>query len=199
MLRHYIETAKQHSPLLNDYRNRIQIEQAELLRLKALYTRSRLEANGDYLFVPVLVRDGENVSFRWNAQDAADYYGYDLGESSGHLHAGVTWSQPLLGRAAYKTAREQSQINVKTALNNIRLEENQLERAVTEQYLLCLLDQTQIAFADSIGSLLERQAGMVRQLVRNGMAKQSDMHLLAIEREKMRKCAFPPCSHTTCI
>lgn len=184
MLRHYIETAKQHSPLLNDYRNRIQIEQAELLRLKALYTRSRLEANGDYLFVPVLVRDGENVSFRWNAQDAADYYGYDLGESSEHLHAGVTWSQPLLGRAAYKTAREQSQINVKTALNNIRLEENQLERAVTEQYLLCLLDQTQIAFADSIGSLLERQTGMVRQLVRNGMAKQSDMHLLAIEREK---------------
>ena len=50
------------------------------------------------------------------------------------------------------------------ARNHIRLEENQLERAVTEQYLLCLLDQTQIAFADSIDALLRRQTSLVRQL-----------------------------------
>ena len=50
------------------------------------------------------------------------------------------------------------------ARNHIRLEENQLERAVTEQYLLCLLDQTQIVFADSIDALLKRQTSLVRQL-----------------------------------
>ena len=78
----YLEAAKQYSPLLHDYRNQLQIEQAELRRLKALYTRLRLELNGDYLFVPVLTKDGGQTSFRWNAQDATDYYGYDLGESS---------------------------------------------------------------------------------------------------------------------
>ena len=54
----YVEAAKQYSPLLHDYRNQLQIGQAELRRLKALYTRSRLELNGDYLFVPVLTKDG---------------------------------------------------------------------------------------------------------------------------------------------
>ncbi len=119
----YIKAAKQYSPLLHDYRNQLQIEQAELRRLKALYTRSRLELNGDYLFVPVLTKDGGQTSFRWNAQDATDYYGYDLGESSGHLHAGA------------------------------------------------------------IDALLKRQTSLVRQLARNGLARQSDLYLLAIERE----------------
>ena len=132
----YVEAAKQYSPLLHDYRNQLQIEQAELRRLKTLYTRSRLELNGDYLFVPVLTKDGGQTSFRWNAQDATDYYGYDLGESSGHLHAGATWTQPLLGHSSYKVAQEQSRINMDMARNHIRLEENQLERTVTEQYRL---------------------------------------------------------------
>lgn len=54
----YIETAKANSPLFKDYRNQLQIGQAELQQLKAMYTRSRLELNGDYLFVPILVREG---------------------------------------------------------------------------------------------------------------------------------------------
>ena len=49
-LHYYIETAKENSPLIADYRNRTEIEQAELERLKAMYTHSRLEVNGDYLF-----------------------------------------------------------------------------------------------------------------------------------------------------
>ena len=151
--------------------------------MKALYTHSHLELNGEYLFVPVLVKDGGKTAFRWNAQDATDYYGYDLGESSGHLHAGVTWTQPLLGNSSFKVAQEQSGINIEIARNRIRMEEKQLERMVTEQYLICLLDQTQTAFAASVDSLLRRQTGIVRRLAESGLAKQSDLHLLAIEQE----------------
>lgn len=179
----YIETAKQNSPLLNDYRNRIESERAELDRLKAMYRHSRLEVNGDYLFVPIISSDGGRTSFRWNAQDASDYYGYDLGESSGHLHAGMTWIQPLLGNSSYKAAREQSRINTEIARNNIRIEKHQIERLVTEQYLLCMLDQAQISYADSIGALILRQDKIVRRLVENGMARKSDLELLAIEQE----------------
>lgn len=182
-LSYYVETAKQNSPLLNDYRNQVQIKQDELQRLKAMYRHSRLEVNGDYLFVPIVSKDGGRTSFQWNARDAVDYYGYDLGESSGFLHAGVTWTQPLLGNTSYKMAQEQSRINTEIARNHIRLEEHQLERAVTEQYLLCLLDQTQTAFADSVGAVLVRQEAIVRRLVENGLAKESDLRLLAIEQE----------------
>ena len=51
----YIKTAQRNSPLLNDYRNQMRMEQDELQRLKAMYRHSRLEVNGDYLFVPSIV------------------------------------------------------------------------------------------------------------------------------------------------
>lgn len=182
-LHYYIETAKENSPLIADYRNRTEIEQAELERLKAMYTHSRLELNGDYLFVPIVSKDGGRAAFKWNARSATDYYGYDLGESSGSFHAGATWTQLLLGRSSYKVAQEQAKINTDMANNRIRMEEHQLERSVTEQYLLCLLDKAQIAFTDSVGTVIEHRIEIVQKLVENGLSKQSDLHLLMIERE----------------
>lgn len=179
----YIEAAKQNSPLINDYRNQAQIEQAELQRLEAMYRHSRLEVNGDYLFVPIISKDGGQTSFKWNAQNATDYYGYDLGESSGHLHAGLKWTQPLLGGSSYKAAQEQTRINQELVSHHIHMEEHQLERSVTEHYLLCLLDLTQINFADSINAVLGHQTNIVRQLMKSGMAKQSDLNLLVAEKE----------------
>lgn len=182
-LHYYIETAKENSPLITDYRNQTEIEQAELERLKAMYTHSRLELNGDYLFVPIISKDGGRAAFKWNARSATDYYGYDLGESSGSFHAGATWTHPLLGRSSYKAAQEQAQINMDIANNHIRMEEHQLERSVTEQYLLCLLDKAQIDFTDSVGTVIGRRMEIVQKLVENGLSKQSDLNLLVIEKE----------------
>lgn len=182
-LHYYIEAAKENSPLIKDYRNQLAMQQAELQRLKAMYVHSHLELNGDYLFVPVISKVGGQTTFEWNAQDGTDYYGYDLGESSGHLHAGIAWTQPLLGGASYRVARQQAEIDEEITRNRIRMEEHGLERSVTEQYLLCLLDKIQIGFADSVAALLDRQIGVVRKLVSNGMSKQSDLRLLQIERQ----------------
>ena len=181
-LHYYIEKAKANSPLIKDYKNQASMQDAELHRLKALYTHSRLEMNGDYLFVPIVSKDEGKTAFKWNAQDGTDYYGYDLGESSGHLHAGVAWTKPLLGGHAYKAAQQQAAINENIVNNSIRIEEHQLERAVTEQYLICMLDRIQTDYADSIATLLGKQTSIVKKLVRSGMAKQSDEKLLLIEQ-----------------
>ena len=182
-IHYYVETAKKNSPLITDYRNRTEIEKTELARLKAMYIHSRLELNGDYLFVPIISKDGGQTAFKWNAQSATDYYGYDLGESSGSFHAGATWTQPLLGGSSYKVAQEQAKINTDMANNRVRMEEHQLERSVTEQYLLCLLDKAQIDFTDSVGTVIEHRIDIVRKLVENGLYKQSDLNLLMIEKE----------------
>ena len=182
-IHYYIETAKKNSPLIADYRNQTEIERSELERLKAMYMHSRVELNGDYLFVPIISKDGGQTAFKWNARSATDYYGYDLGESSGSLHAGATWTKPLLGRSHYKVAQELAKINTDMAYNRIRMEEHQLERSVTEQYLLCLLDKSQMDFTDSVEAIIDRQTDIVRRLADNGLAKQSDLKLLAAERE----------------
>lgn len=185
-LPYYIEAAHNNSPLIQDYRNRKEIQRQEQLRLKALYTRSKIELNGDYLFVPVVSKDKGKTSFEWNAQDGNDYYGYDLGQSSGHLQAGATWTQPLLGNSAYRVAKEQTNVEMDIMNNNIRLEKHQLERTVTEQYLLCLLDRKQIALADSTADLLAQQERVIRKLAASGLAKLSDLHLLQIEQNANR-------------
>lgn len=182
-LHDYVATAIQNSPLIKDYHNQTAITQAELQRLKALYTRSRMELNGDYLFVPVIDTDGSSPSFQWNAQNGTDYYGYDLGESSGHLHSGITWTKPLLGKPSYKLAEEQAKINTDMAKNHIRMEKHQLERTVAEQYMLCVLDRSNIDFTDSIAIILDHQTTIIRRLLKNGLAKQSDLNLLSAQRE----------------
>ena len=72
------------------------------------------------------------------------------------------------------------------------MEEHQLERSVTEQYLLCLLDKAQIDFTDSVGTVIEHRIEIVRKLVANGLSKQSDLNLLMIEQELMPNCIPPP-------
>ena len=119
-------------------------------------------------------------------------------QDSGYFHAGVTWTQPLLGKSSYKAAREQAMINEDLANNHIRVEKHQLERFVTEHYLLCLLDKIQIHFADSVASLLEKQIRTVQKLSENGMAKQSDVRLLLIEQQSNAetRTAFRQSYHT---
>lgn len=186
-LNYYIDKAQLNSPLIKDLHGQTAMQQAELDRLKDMYTHSRLEVNGEYLFVPIISQDNGKTSFKFNAHDATDYYGYDLGESSGHLYAGIQWTQPLLGGAHYAAAKEQTSINQAIASNRIRMEQHQLQRSVTEQYLLCMHDRALLAFADTTLSLLARQEAVVSRLKDAGLLKQSDLQLLQIERENNRQ------------
>lgn len=135
-LEDYLDSARRNSPLIKEYAGQKEIAASERQRLKAFYMHSKAEVNGDLLFVPIVSLDCGGASFKWNAHDAVDYYGYDLGESSGYLHGGVTWTKPLLGGGLYKVAEEQADLDGERASNEIRLEGHSLERLVTEHYLL---------------------------------------------------------------
>lgn len=178
-----IDTAMAKSALLSDYAYKIEGQAVEQEWLRAVYMRSQVEVTGEWLFVPVVARDGGKMAFLWNAQSGTDYYGYDLGESSGHLHAGIQWTQPLLGTFAYKA--ERSQVDAQTAVlqHQARMERHQLERTVAEQYLLCLLSRAQVACADTIDSLLTQRTAVLERMAESGLAKQSDVRLLRIEQQ----------------
>lgn len=195
-LQRYITAAKQYSPAARDNRLQAAAEQAGLQRLKAMYTHPKTVLNADLLTVPIVSKDGKNAAVKWDAQDATYYYGLDLGESSSHLHAMITLTQPLLGQASYKAAKESAQINIQKTDERIRLEEHLLERAVTEKYLLCLLAKTQAQYADSAASLLARLETATARLAEKGMARTTDARLLQIERktfEDARDAALHAC------
>lgn len=182
MLEYYIEYAKENSPLINDYKNQYKVSEYEAQRLKAFYTQSKLEVNGNLLFVPIVSKDNGNARFQLTPQNAVDYYGYDQGVSSGNLQAGLTWTQPLFASSSYKAVHQQALVTQDINLNNIQLQGHELQRLVTDQYILCLLDKQKIAFADSILIILNEQENVIQKLAQSAIMKQSDYNLIKIEK-----------------
>lgn len=182
-LDYYISKALENSPLLMDEHNQTSILDNEKLYLRNVYTHAQTLLTGNYLFVPIVETDHGKTSFKWNAQSASNYYGYDLGVSNGNLQYGVTWTKPLLGKSVYQAA--ESQINVQRDMlkNNIRLNRHDIERNVIDQYVLCMLDRDQIDFADTISRILATQADLITRLAYVGQAKQSDLQMIIIEQK----------------
>lgn len=181
-LDYYISKALQNSPLQLDKHNQTAMLDDEKQYLMNVFTHAQTLLSGNYLFVPIIEKNDGTNTFRWNAQSANDYYGYDLGVSNGSLQVGVTWAKPLLGKSVYEAAESQINIQQDILNNNIRLNSHDIERNVIDQYILCLLDKRQIEFSDSISLLLERQASFIFKLACAAQAKQSDIEIIRIEQ-----------------
>lgn len=181
-LEYYIEYAKENSPLINEYKNQCKVSEYEAQRLKAFYTQSQIDVNGNLLFVPIVSKDNGKTRFELTPQNAVDYYGYDQGVSSGNLQAGLTWTQPLLSASSHKAAQQQAAVTRDINLNNIQLQEHELHRLVTDLYILCLLDKQKIAFADSLLLILNDQENVIQKLTQSAIMKQSDYKLIGIEK-----------------
>lgn len=180
-LSYYIEQALCNSPLLNELRNTKQKNSFELQRLKATYKGLRLQAYGDFIFVPVVSNDNGKPTLLWNAPTPTKYYGYDTGQVSSELQAGVTLTKSLTGGTIYKAEQNRMHTLDMAAENDIILNRHELERAVTDQYILCLLDLGQINFIDSLKESVQLQYNIVKKMAEHGLAKSSDMQLLEIE------------------
>lgn len=182
-LSYYIVSAKDASPLLKDYNNQKRMSENERERLKVLYGRAVYEVSGSYLLVPTIAVNHGRTSFDLDAHDGSNYYGYDLGQRSTDMQAGVTYRKPLLGNIAYKIAQRQLDIDRQINENNCKLTLHDLDKMVTEQYLLCLLDKEQINFEDSVELLFDRLSDIVLKMVNSGYMNTTNYQLLKIEKE----------------
>ncbi len=182
-LEYFLAQAQHNSPLIVMNRNQKAIDAEEMQRLKAAYTHSRLELAGDLLFVPIVSTDNGQTRLKFDAQSADNFYGYDLGQSSSHLTMGVNWMQPLTGGRGLHDAQDLLRVNQSIADNNIQLTEHDLDRQVTEQYLLCLLDKANERSAREMDSLIVRQMDIVTRLANHGLTSPTDVQLLRIEQQ----------------
>jgi outer membrane protein TolC len=181
-LMNYIDSAKINSPLIKDNQNQTEANRLEIERLKAQFTKPQVGLNGNYFFAPILSTDNNKTSLELNSKGAQKYYGYDLGLSNGGLYQGlVTITQPLFYQERYKAYEEQANISTQMNQNNIKLAVHDIEKFVTDQYILCLLDLNQTRYAQDMVELLEQQRVIVQKLVSSALLKQSDYSLLNIE------------------
>lgn len=181
-LNYYINLAKKNSPLIVDNKNQSKANQQEIERLKAFYTKPQIGITANYLLAPIFSNDINNKGIQLNPTNAENYNGYDLGATNGGQYQGLlNVSQPILNGQRYKTTAEQFDVNSKINQNNIKLSQHDIEKIVTDQYLLCIQDGKQIEFVNQMIAFLENQKLILKKLVTNSIYKQSDGTLLNIE------------------
>lgn len=178
----YINAAKQNSPLINDNQNQIKTNQLEAERLKAFYTKPQIGITANYLFSPIINLDNNAMKFDINSSGADKYLGYDFATSNGGTYqALINIIQPLFNSERYKTYSDQQNVITQINQNNIKLTEHDIEKVITDQYILCIQDSKQAEYAEAMVKLLQEQKAIVEKLVENSIYKQSDLTLLNIE------------------
>lgn len=183
-LKYYIEQAVDNSPLIKDSRNQSEAARLEAERLKAFYTKAQVTVTANYLFSPIISRDNGKSDLVLNPTGAEKYTGYDLAASNGGLYQGLlNISQPLFNGVRYETAAQQALIGAQINQNNVLLTTHDLEKIITDQYILCLQDYKQTQYLNNLIRIIDDQKNIVSKLVENGIAKQSDLSLLNIEQK----------------
>ena len=182
---YYIEQAKTHHPLIRDNQNQSKINLLEIERLRAANLKPQLNFNAGYLFSPIVSLDNNKVRLDLNSKGSDNYYGLDLGGTNGgNLQAMFNYTQPLWMTEKFKPITEQLLISNRINENNIQLTYHDIEKNVTDQYITCLFDIKQADYIKNIITLIDEQYEIVRKLAVAALAKQSDLILLNIEKQK---------------
>lgn len=181
-LNYYINSAKQNSPLIIDNQNQGKVNQLEAERLKAFYTKPQVGITANYLFSPIINLDNNTAKFEPNSSGAVKYLGYDFASSNGGTYqALLNVTQPLFNSERYKTYADQLNVTTQINQNNVKLTEHDIEKVITDQYILCITDSKQADYAEAMMKLLEDQKTIIQKLVESSIYKQSDLTLLNIE------------------
>lgn len=181
-LEYFLATAKKNSPLITENINRNKANAFEVERLKAFFTKPQIGMVANYMFSPVVSTDNNTAKIRLNADNATNYYGYDLSYSNGgQYQAMLQVTQPLFNNYRYNVLKDQLDISSQINQNYTKLTEHDIEKLVTDQYIFCLQDLKQISYAEKMVQLLNEQKVVMVQLVKNNLYKQSDLSLLNIE------------------
>lgn len=178
----YISAAKQNSPLINDNQNQTKVNQLEAGRLKAFYTKPQVGVTANYMFSPIINLDNNQTKFEGNSAGADKYVGYDFAAANGgQYQALLNVTQPLFNSQKIKITTDQINVVSQINQNNVKLSGHDIEKIITDQYILCLQDLKQTEYTNSMLNILFEQKDIIKKLVEASIYKQSDLSLLNIE------------------
>lgn len=156
-LDHYIDLARNNSPLLKDLRNQVTSNQLDSLRIKAGY-RPQVNATSGGLYAPTI-----------------NGFGYSSAITNEHtLNGLVAINQQIIGKNNVATQLEGITLQSSSTLNTLKISEQDLKKAVTAQYITTYGDQQQLNFNQEIVDLLRTEEQLFKKLTQNNVYHQSD-------------------------
>lgn len=162
----YLTQAIENSPLLNDYRNQISSALSDSLLIRAA-KKPLVEARSQLQYSP----------FYRN-------FGYDdVITDGGNYTAVLGVSQPVFNKREINNKFEAVDLQKRLLNNSSRISINELNKIVTDQYLISFSGYTDFLFNKNFLELLLKENEIVKQFVKNGIAKQTDYLSLLVETQ----------------
>ena len=162
----YLSQAIQNSPLLNDYRNQISSAISDSLLIRAA-KKPLVEARSQLQYSPVYRN-----------------FGYDeVITDGGNYTAVMGISQSLFNKKEITNKFEAVDLQKRVINNSSRISINELNKIVTDQYLTSFFGYTDFLFNKNFLELLLKENEIVKQFVKNGIAKQTDYLSLLVETQ----------------
>lgn len=156
-LDHYLELAKNNSPLLKDLQNQIASNQVDSMRLKAGF-KPQVNLNSGGLYAPVV-----------------NGYGYSEAITNEHtLNGLVGVNQAIVSKNNVAAQVQAITLQTLSLTNASKISEQDLKKAITAQYIAAYGDLEQYKFNQEIVGLLNKEESILKQLTRNNVYRQSD-------------------------
>ena len=156
-LDHYLEIAKNNSPLLKDLRNQVASNQLDSLRLKAGY-KPQVNLNSGGLYAPII-----------------GGYGYAAPITNEHtLNALVGVNQAIISKNNLNTQLNAITLQSASTNNTLKISEQELKKAITAQYITTYGDLEQLKFNRNVVERLRMEEDVLKQLTRANVYRQSD-------------------------
>lgn len=153
----YISEGLKNSPLLEDYRGQLRSAALDSALLSAA-RKPQIAALASAMAAPV-----------YNG------WGYDEAiTNTGNYEALLSVSQNIFAKKIYAPQYEAIRIHRQAVSNNAQLSEHDLRKSITDQYLLAYASLSSHASMQSSLRLLQDEELLLRQLVQQGMYRQTD-------------------------
>ena len=156
-LQYYLSNALQNSPLLNDYKNQIQINTFDSLLIRAgLKPQVNFISNNAY--APVVKG-----------------FGYDNAITNGaNISALFGVSKQFVNKKNLGAQFDNLNLISRSIYNNVKITEQDLKRSISNQYIIAYGTLLQVNFGNEIKSLLSKEEVILKKLTQGNVYKQAD-------------------------
>ena len=156
-LNFYLDNGLANSPLLKENSNAVTQNRLDSL-INIAINKPYVQAIGQYLYAP-----------------AGTGYGYDQNTTNGGQYTGlIQASRNLLYRRNLRIQNNLNRALRDSLFNTIRINENELQRAIIEAYLIAYQDHQQMVIYGELFQTLSRQNTVLKDLLRAAIFNQSD-------------------------
>lgn len=182
-LDYYIGKALKNAASLNELRNRVPINKLQKDLDKAQNSAFQISLTGNYLFVPYFNNNGGIITTNPNP----NAIGYELALTNGGLYsAQINVAKNIFNGGLLATLQNKNNLFSKSIVNNIQIEEHNLRKIVTGQYLNSLQNLLLYDLIKENLSNITKQLNLTGELVEKGFANARDYLLLKIEAKNQQ-------------